>query len=778
MARISCVLNWLFAAVGIFAATSLQSFAKDQRVSALAVEAALRMHYFRPFSTIAFSPTGKLLAYVVQDNENMSSFDREALLRTGIAFTRTDICVIDTDTGEAKTLTTGKGANWAPVWSPDGHLLAFLSDRDGSGQARVWVWDLATNAMQRVSDVNVRGDDIEWMPDSHRLFVTTVPDGFTVNSYVRTLTLKTQGPNPSEVDAVGSTLSLYQSNPDSQANTIVASDPWNLDYFLRDLRLVDVISGKSTTVVRAQRIGKYLVSPDGSQVAYTRPLRFEKPGSQQTLFDLVTVDVTTVQERVLGSGIRLDYDGAAFSWSPDASKVSFHTGGMEEKTFDCYVVELRDGLNRNVTGLPPSTRSRYKSSIPLWDLKGHFYFTRDGSLWRSSALLNKAVEVARIPGHEIREAISISHGLLWLSKDGESAVVLTSNIATKQDSFYGVDLDSGRTYRLLEGRQCYTCAIQDQLATAARDGSHVAYFVEDAQHPADLWLAGPSFTAPRRLTDLNPQFDKYELGTTRLVEWSSIDGELLHGALLLPANYREGQCYPLVVWVYGGAMLSQSIDHFGIAGRGPFNMQLLATRGYAVFLPDAPQHLGTPMVDLAKTVLPGINKLIELGIADPNRVGVMGRSYGGYNTLSLIVQTKRFKAAIDVDGYGNLIGAYGQMGSDGTAFLESTSEEGQGLMGGTPWEFRDRYIENSPIFYLNRIETPLLIVHGSDDDAIAPFLGDEVFVGLRRLGKQATYAKYQGEGHDPEAWSYANQLDFCNRVIAWFDKYLKASTPP
>jgi dipeptidyl aminopeptidase/acylaminoacyl peptidase len=156
----------------------------------------------------------------------------------------------------------------------------------------------------------------------------------------------------------------------------------------------------------------------------------------------------------------------------------------------------------------------------------------------------------------------------------------------------------------------------------------------------------------------------------------------------------------------------------------------------------------------------------------------MGRSYGGYNTLSLIVQTKRFKAAIDVDGYGNLIGAYGQMGSDGTAFLESTSEEGQGLMGGTPWEFRDRYIENSPIFYLNRIETPLLIVHGSDDDAIAPFLGDEVFVGLRRLGKQATYAKYQGEGHDPEAWSYANQLDFCNRVIAWFDKYLKASTPP
>jgi dipeptidyl aminopeptidase/acylaminoacyl peptidase len=113
------------------------------------------------------------------------------------------------------------------------------------------------------------------------------------------------------------------------------------------------------------------------------------------------------------------------------------------------------------------------------------------------------------------------------------------------------------------------------------------------------------------------------------------------------------------------------------------------------------------------------------------------------------------------------------MGSDGTAFLQSTSEEGQGLMGGTPWAFRDRYIENSPIFYLDRVETPLLIIHGSNDDAVASFLGDEVLVALRRLGKQVAFAKYRGEGHDPAEWSYANQVDFSNRMIRWFDKYLK-----
>src|SRR5437762_12672126 len=145
------------------------------------------------------------------------------------------------------------------------------------------------------------------------------------------------------------------------------------------------------------------------------------------------------------------------------------------------------------------------------------------------------------------------------------------------------------------------------------------------------------------------------MGTARLIEWRSLDGENLQGALLLPAGYEEGKRYPLIVYVYGGATLSDHINHFGVDDGGPFNMQLFATRGYAVLLPDAPQRLSTPMVDIAKTVLPGVDKVIELGIADPERLGVWGHSYGAYSTLSLIVQTKRFKAALAADGTGNLL---------------------------------------------------------------------------------------------------------------------------
>src|SRR6185437_12751870 len=106
--------------------------------------------------------------------------------------------------------------------------------------------------------------------------------------------------------------------------------------------------------------------------------------------------------------------------------------------------------------------------------------------------------------------------------------------------------------------------------------------------------------------------------------------------------------------------------------------------------------LGTPMVDLAKTVLPGVNQVIDMGIADPERLGIFGHSYGGYSALALISQTTRFKAAVMSAGFGDLMALYGEMDGNGSAFGTALAEGGQGLMGGPPWEFRERYIENSP----------------------------------------------------------------------------------
>jgi dipeptidyl aminopeptidase/acylaminoacyl peptidase len=202
------------------------------------------------------------------------------------------------------------------------------------------------------------------------------------------------------------------------------------------------------------------------------------------------------------------------------------------------------------------------------------------------------------------------------------------------------------------------------------------------------------------------------------------------------------------------------------------NFQLLATRGYAVLLPDAPSDRKDQMRDLPRTVLPGVNRVVDLGIADSERLGVMGHSNGGYSTLALVTLTTRFKAAVMRAGLGDFVSFYGELGRDGTHYGLGVAESAFGM--GNPWDSRARYIENSPVFFLDRVQTPLLIVHGSNDDAVAVHLAEEVFVDLRRLGKEVVLARYEGEGHSLE--SFSNQLDYVNRMLAWFGDHLTKST--
>jgi dipeptidyl aminopeptidase/acylaminoacyl peptidase len=758
--------------------TTVPSMTAAQTQDPLSVEDALKTVEFGELMPVGLSPDGKWLAYTVKSNQRSRMADRESWARSGVrdSFTGMDVWILSIETGIARNLTGGEGDSFMPAWSPDGHYLAFLSDRDGSGQLRLWVWDFIRNQMKKVSDLNVRQfGQIEWSPNGQEIIVPVIPENMSVDDYVKKFTSTSEGPITDTGKKVpGSTAVLYQSGGTVAGKEPPRSDPWNLDGYLRDLKLIDVASGRANTVVRGQRIGTFFVSPDGSRIAYTIPKRFEKPGSQQILFDLVTKVLGTGAERAVASDVRFDYDGGSFSWSPDGRHLAYQTGGPEERVRDCYVADADGGNVRDISMLSPL--APHMSTPPLWDAgKKYIYFIRDGALWRSSIDQSKGVELARLPDRQIAKLIPQSSNLLWTPDGGKSTIVLTHDDVGKQDGFYRIDLITGESAKLLEKGQCYTCVNSEHQFAVRSDGRAVVFFTEDAQHDNDLWISDSSFGNPQRLTHLNPQFDKYKMGAARLVHWLSDDGQILRGALLLPADYQEGKLYPLIVWVYGGSLRSNDFDRFGLEGSGPFNLQIFATRDYTVLVPDSPQQPGTPMVDLAKTVLPGVNAIIEMGIADPDRLGVMGHSNGGYSTLGLITQTKRFKAAMEADGMADLLAEYGEMDQAGTAFGTSNLEHGQDALGGTPWEVRERYIENSPIFYLDRVATPLMIVHGSKDRAVSAYLGDEVFVDLRRLGKEVEYAKYEGEEHSPSYWSYANQVDFCNRVIAWFDRFLKGS---
>jgi dipeptidyl aminopeptidase/acylaminoacyl peptidase len=729
-------------------------------------------------SPITLSPDQTWVAYVVRDalpkqSPKYRNFARQYEC-SGLypdSFS-TEIKISNVLTGE--TVTVGsEGNNWMPAWSVDGRHLAFLSDRDGSGETKLWIWDQATGKLRKLSDVGIRANQISWTPDGESI-VTTIRNGDIRSDSDIECRSDLDTTSGSRRVAEASSVVVYEWNPNGKDG---AQRPrgslWNLETKIRDLAEFDVETGRMKRLTHGARISVFRLSANGAEIGFTSATRFEEPGSQQILFDLRVVARATDEQWVAAAGIRLGFSGLGFAWSPDGERLVFQTSGVSERIGDCYSVRTNGKDLRNLTSLPPQQNSSPELP-PLWDeARAEIYFIRDQAMWRASTNAGGASEIVRIPGRQILEMVGQESDPLEPRRVGGSMVLLTEDSKEKQSGFYKVDLATLQSTLVQEKSEQYDGASRASLLRSSPERDFVIYLAQDAANPLDLWITDLNSKTSRRLTHANPELDKYQMGAVKLVRWRGLDGQELSGALLLPSHYEAQKRYPLLVWVYGGSLGSNDRNVFGFTGLGgPYNMQLFATRGYAVFAPDAPQQIGSPMLDLAKTVLPGINKVIEMGVADPDRVGIMGHSYGGYSVWSLVVQTARFRAALVSDGFGDLITAYGELGRDGSAFQTSMAERGQGLMGGTPWEFRDRYIENSPIFYLERVKTPVLLVHGGDDNVVAPYLADQMFVSLRRLGAEVVYAKYVGEDHYPVMWSRANQRDLGNRMLAWFDKFL------
>jgi dipeptidyl aminopeptidase/acylaminoacyl peptidase len=722
------------------------------------------------------SPDGKWMAYTLKDPHKGILADEDERNRyftdTGVSGNEVgcDIWVTHVITRETRNLTQGKGSSWGPVWSPDGTHLAFYSDR--GGQARLWLWNVASDRLIQVGDVIVRPRDgfdlIRWTKDSRKILIKVLAESESLkeaNKAITSLNSREEKRQP------GSTVTIYRSIAKtgpavSSQDTIVSQNP--LFKALRaDLAVIDITSQKLERVAKGYYPLWYGFSPDGQSIAFTTNKGQAGNNNYRSLFDLMVL-AKGGRPQVVAADIVQSSLWFNVSWSPDGRWLSYVVGGEAA----CYLASSTGGPVRKVTisGIPTAFLRP-----PTWDAASqNVFFSAGKALWRV-AVSGDAVEFARIPD---REVVTIAGGRdasqLWTVDNGGSIVVVTLNEDTKQSGLYKVDLKTGACHRLVEEDKSYGFDLDFNL-DVSDDGQTLVYTAEDGAHCRNFWTVNANFQQPRQITDINPQFNRYPMGKARIIEWRSLSGQKLRGVLVLPSGYAEGRRYPLIVRVYGGWMQSDMLHTFGFTAAPTIdNLQLFATRGYALLLPDAPLGAGTPMKDLSDTVLPGVNKAIEIGIADPDKLGVMGQSFGGYGTLSLIVKTPRFRAAIMRAGFGSLMGIYGEMGKNGSAYGIGVLEDGPPRLRGTPWEFRERYVENSPIFYLDRVQTPLFIVHGTEDTVAAPFLADEVFVGLRRLGKEAVYAKYQGEGHGLRM--YANQIDYWYRAIGWFDKHLQPQT--
>jgi dipeptidyl aminopeptidase/acylaminoacyl peptidase len=312
--------------------------------------------------------------------------------------------------------------------------------------------------------------------------------------------------------------------------------------------------------------------------------------------------------------------------------------------------------------------------------------------------------------------------------------------------------------------------------TKAEDADVLMFTRQSVDEFPDLWVSDLEFDGMREISDANPQQAEYVWATVDLMHWRSTDGKVLQGLLYKPDDFDPSKKYPMMVYFYERNSNGLHAHYPPIPHRSVIRPTFYASRGYLVFIPDIVYETGYPGESAMKCVMPGVLELIKDGYVDEDNIGVQGHSWGGYQIAYMVTKTNLFRAAAGGAPVSNMTSAYGgiRWGSGMSRMFQY--ERTQSRLGASLWEAPMRYIENSPIFWADKVETPFLMMHNDHDGAVPWYQGIEMFVALRRLGKPAWLVNYNDEPHWPT--TYANKKDWNVRMQQYFDHFLTGAPAP
>ena len=292
----------------------------------------------------------------------------------------------------------------------------------------------------------------------------------------------------------------------------------------------------------------------------------------------------------------------------------------------------------------------------------------------------------------------------------------------------------------------------------------------------DLWQSKSDFTEARKLSVVNPQQSQYWWGSVEPVKWVSLEGKAMKGLLYKPENFDPGKKYPMIIYYYERYSDKLNTHFVPNPSRSTVNFPYYNSNGYLVFVPDIIYTTGHPGKDAYNSIMSGTLELMKRPYVDASNMGLQGHSWGGYQTAFMVTQTGMFKAAMAGAPVSNMTSAYGGIRWESGMVRQFQYEQTQSRIGGTLWDKRELYIENSPIFFADRITTPLLIMSNDNDGAVPWYQGIEFFTALRRLGKPAWLLVYNGEEHN--LTKRPNRQDLSIRMSQFFDHFLKGGPYP
>ena len=310
----------------------------------------------------------------------------------------------------------------------------------------------------------------------------------------------------------------------------------------------------------------------------------------------------------------------------------------------------------------------------------------------------------------------------------------------------------------------------------AKNTDDVIYTMETFQQYPDIHYSTLAFKKSVQLTHGDKQQEGFIWGTAELVSWISLDGRPLEGVVYKPANFDPNKKYPMMVNFY--ERNSETLYNYRMPEphRSTIDYHLYNSNEYVIFNPDIRYVDGYPGESCYNCLMPGITMMIAKGYIDEKGIGAQGHSWGGYQVAYLATRTNLFSAIESGAPVVNMFSAYGGIRWGSGMARSFQYEHTQSRLGATPWSSPLRYLENSPLFTMDKVQTPILIMHNDADGHVPWYQGIEYFVAMKRLGKPCWLLNYTGEPHWP--MHMANRIDFQRRMFQFFNHYLKNDKMP
>lgn len=293
----------------------------------------------------------------------------------------------------------------------------------------------------------------------------------------------------------------------------------------------------------------------------------------------------------------------------------------------------------------------------------------------------------------------------------------------------------------------------------------------------ELFVSDLNISSFKKISCTNPQASGYSWGNARLVKWKSYDDQEMEGILYTPEILEEGKKYPMLIYFYERMSSGLHRHYIPSPSRSTINFPWCVSNGYVVFVPDIKYKNGYPGESAFNCVISGTEAMSDqFSFIDKDHMGIQGQSWGGYQVAYLVTRTNIYAAAMAGAPVSNMTSAYGGIRWESGMSRMWQYEESQSRIGTTLWDKTELFIENSPLFYVPEIQTPLLIMHNDNDGAVPWYQGIELFTALRRMNKPAWMLVYNNEEHNLEKWP--NRIDLSIRMMQFFDHYLKEAPEP